>query len=64
MKSAITIELLNEWQDILETDYFAACLFEFIKVSFDGMLDLISTEVAKDSNCGIQTTTSEDTADQ
>lgn len=61
LQSAITIELLNEWQDILETDYFIACLFELIKVSFEGMLDLIASEVTKDPNCGIQS--GEDAAD-
>ena len=61
LQSAITIELLNEWQDILETDYFIACLFELIKVSFEGMLDLIASEVTRDPNCGIQS--GEDAAD-
>ena len=61
LKSAITLELLNEWQDVLETDYFIACLYELIKASFEGLVDLIATEVTKDSNCGIQP--GEDSAD-
>jgi hypothetical protein len=53
--------LLNEWQDVLETEYFIACLYELIKASFEGLLDLIATEVTKDPNCGIQP--GEDSAD-
>lgn len=51
MQGGLSLELFNEWQDIVETDYFAGCLYELIKTSFENLLELIETEVSKDPNC-------------
>ena len=41
LKNALATELLNEWEDFLDTEYFIGCLYELTKASIDGLIELI-----------------------
>jgi len=39
--SALIKEMISEWLDIVDTEYFMGTLYELLKVSFDSLLDQI-----------------------
>lgn len=53
-------ELISEWLDIVDTEYFMGALYELLKLSFESMLDQIQQIIKDEPNALQQSTTHPD----